>query len=75
MGQFLRKLRLEKGLTQKQLAKKVGVNEMTVVGWEKNERIPLKRNLFKLAKFLKIRQDVFSKEVSNKTSPWLKCIL
>jgi len=66
---LLKKLRLEKELSQKALADKLGVNEMSVVGWENDERIPLKRNLLKLAHFFKIRQDMFSNKVSNKTGP------
>ena len=53
MGQFLKKLRLEKGLSQKELAEKIGVNEMSVVGWEKNLRLPKGRNVSKVIDFFK----------------------
>ena len=36
LGQLIKRLRLEKGLHQKELARLLGVNEMTIVRWEKN---------------------------------------
>ena len=47
-GERIRQRRLELGLTQVELAKRLGVNEMTVVGWEKgwhHPRAALKRRL------------------------------
>jgi ribosome-binding protein aMBF1 (putative translation factor) len=40
LGQCIRKARLEQGLSQVVLAKKVGVNEMTIVNWEKEKTKP-----------------------------------
>lgn len=51
LGELLKKLRLERGMTQKQLAEKIPVNEMTVVCWEKNLRKPRGRNIEKLRVF------------------------
>lgn len=36
----LKKRRLELGLTQEQLAQKIGVTWSTISRWEKNDRIP-----------------------------------
>lgn len=68
LGEFLRKLRLEKGLSQKQLAEKIRVNEMTVVGWEKNHRIPMKINLLELAKFFKVKEKILFNIMPAKTN-------
>ena len=40
MGDFLQKLRKEKGLTQEQLAEKVGVARRTVSRWETGSNLP-----------------------------------
>jgi transcriptional regulator with XRE-family HTH domain len=45
LGERLRKWRLERGLYQVDLAKMVGVNEMTIVNWEKGRTKPTKKNL------------------------------
>ncbi len=44
----IKKWRLEQGLLQRNLAKIIGVNEMTIVNWEKGRVRPTKRNLEKL---------------------------
>jgi DNA-binding XRE family transcriptional regulator len=45
LGERIKKLRLERGLFQRDLAKMIGVNEMTIVNWEKGRTRPTKRNL------------------------------
>lgn len=42
-GEKLRKYRLGKGLRQKDLAKRLEVNEKTIGDWEKGKREPCKR--------------------------------
>jgi len=54
LGQFLRKLRLEKRLEQGQLAKKLRVHRDTVYEWENDRKNPSGKNMERLAKFLKI---------------------
>jgi transcriptional regulator with XRE-family HTH domain len=42
-GDLVRRRRLEMGLTQFELAKRLKVNEMTIVGWEKGWHYPRAR--------------------------------
>jgi transcriptional regulator with XRE-family HTH domain len=53
MTPFERK-RLAVGLTQKQLAKKVGVDQSTVSRWGKNECIPEPQHFPKLARIFRM---------------------
>jgi len=48
LGERIRKWRLEQGLFQRDLAKMIGVDEMTIVNWEKGRTKPTKKNLEKL---------------------------
>lgn len=48
----LKKLRIEKKLYQSQLAKLADVDEMTIVGWERNQRKPRPNQLERVAKAL-----------------------
>lgn len=50
-GPVIRKARLEKGLKQKELAKLLAVNEMTVSNWEKDRRRLTAKNLAKVTRF------------------------
>jgi transcriptional regulator with XRE-family HTH domain len=54
LGEHIRKWRLEKGLYQRNLAKIIGVSEMTIVNWEKGGTKPTKKNLEGLQKLLGI---------------------
>jgi DNA-binding XRE family transcriptional regulator len=45
LGERIKKWRLEKGLFQRDLAKLIGVDEMTIVNWEKGRTKPTKKNL------------------------------
>jgi DNA-binding transcriptional regulator YiaG len=54
LGQFLRKLRLEKRLEQGQLAKKLRGHRNTVYEWESGRRRPSGRSMGRLVKFLRI---------------------
>lgn len=51
-GVRLKELRKNKGLTQIQLAEKVGVNQSTFANWESGRRVPLFRTVIELAKLL-----------------------
>jgi len=52
LGKRIKKWRLERGLFQRDLAKKIGVSEMTVVNWEKGRTKPIKQNSERLEKIL-----------------------
>lgn len=54
-GKRVRELRLEKGLTQEQLAEKLGVSENYVGMIERAERNTSLEKVFKIAKALEIR--------------------
>lgn len=47
-GELVKKLRLERRLSQK-----LWVNKISVAGWEKNQRIPRRSNLLRIASFFK----------------------
>jgi len=40
LGERIRRFRLEHGLYQAQLAERIGVDEMTIVNWEKDRTAP-----------------------------------
>jgi len=40
LGEYIRKRGMEQGISQVELAKAIGVNEMTIVNWEIKARIP-----------------------------------
>jgi len=52
LGECIRKWRLERGLFQVDLAKRIGVSEMTIVNWEKGRTKPIKQNFERLKKIL-----------------------
>ncbi|MDR7435959.1 MAG: helix-turn-helix transcriptional regulator [Armatimonadota bacterium] len=52
LGEHLRKRRLDLGLSQSQVAKQLGVDEMTVVNWEKGRTQPSIRYLPRILAFL-----------------------
>lgn len=54
LGQFFRRLRLERGLEQKQLAKKLRVSKGSVYNWENNRRVPSTVSMERLVKFFRI---------------------
>ncbi len=52
LGERIKKWRLEQGLFQRDLAKLVGVDEMTIVNWEKGRIKPTQKNLERIKKIL-----------------------
>ena len=52
LGERIKKWTLEQGLFQNDLAKKIGVSEMTIVNWEKGWTKPVKEYLKRLEKIL-----------------------
>jgi DNA-binding transcriptional regulator YiaG len=57
LGQFLRKLRLEKGLEQWELARKLHVHRNTVCEWENERKRPSEKKLKTLARFFKVSRE------------------
>ncbi len=53
----LKELRLEKGLTQKQLAENIGSVQSAVYYWENGQRIPNALSIIAIAKFFGVSAD------------------
>jgi len=53
----LKELRIEKGLTQTQLAKELRVNQRTISNWEVGERQPTLDTLEVIAKYFNVSYD------------------
>lgn len=53
----LKELRVERGLSQAQLAKEVGVSSVAIVYWESKQRIPNLDSVIDLAKFFNVSLD------------------
>jgi len=54
LGQFLRRVRLEKGLEQWELAKRLRVHRNTVYEWENDRKGPSRKSMERLGRFFKI---------------------
>jgi len=54
-GKTLRQLRLENGMSQKQLGEIFNVDQTTIKDWEIRGREPSYETLYKLAKFFEVR--------------------
>jgi transcriptional regulator with XRE-family HTH domain len=50
MGERIKKWRLERGLFQVDLAKRIGVSEITILNWERGKTKPIKQNFERLEK-------------------------
>jgi len=57
LGQRLKELRLEKGLTQKEIAEKLGLNSVTYLHYEKGQREPPLSLLADMAAFFEVSVD------------------
>jgi DNA-binding XRE family transcriptional regulator len=51
IGDFIKKLRIEQGLFQKELAEGIAVDEMTIVNWEKSGTKPARKHIERLAEY------------------------
>ena len=57
-------LRKQKGLTQEQLAKELGVSRQTIVKWEKGIVVPDTYNLIEISKFFSVKvQELITTEI------------
>ena len=65
MGEFISKLREEKGLTEKELGEKLGITEKNISEWEKNVSAPDASAISKLSEFFGVSSEEFT---NSKTS-------
>lgn len=56
-GDKLKKLRLEKKMTIRDLARAINVSPSTIKRWESGNYIPYLRHIYNLAVFFKVRSD------------------
>lgn len=59
-GQSLRRIRLLRGMTQKELAEKIGISEPALRGYELGIRYPKERHVDAMAHALKVRPEAFN---------------
>ena len=57
IGQIIKKLRIEKGISQMQLAKEIGCAQKAIDSWEKSINEPKASYIINLAKFFNITCD------------------
>lgn len=69
LGRNLRKVRLDKGLTQMQLAKEIGVWLQTVQRWETGDSYPSPPKLAALAQALDVTAQDLREEQGNGNDP------
>ena len=55
-GQFLKKLRQERNLSQRDLAKLLDVSAESILKWEKDRFLPGKESIIKLAKVFQVEE-------------------
>ncbi len=60
LGKYIKKLRLEKQLQQKDLAKLIDASAQSIQNWEADRRLPNKASFIKLADLFKIPEETFS---------------
>ena len=63
IGEKIKELRLEKGLTQMQLANKIGVSQKAVDYWERNVNEPKASYIVALVNFFGISYDEFFADI------------
>lgn len=59
MGQSIRALRTARGMTQKELAEKIGISEPALRGYELGIRYPKEKHVDAMAHALKVRPEAF----------------
>jgi DNA-binding transcriptional regulator YiaG len=55
LGQLIKKLRIERGLEQRELARRLRVNKNSVCEWENDRKKPSRMSMRRLVKFFNIR--------------------
>lgn len=59
--------RLKAGMTQRDLAARIGVHKITISQWERGDRAPSFRNIHNLAKALKLDEGAVYKWFNDET--------
>ncbi len=59
LGKQIKEMRLEKGLSQAQLAKEIGVSQKAIDYWERNVNEPKASYIVALVKYFEITYDEF----------------
>jgi len=54
LGEYIKKRRMDLGLTQREVAFNIGANQWTVANWEKGRTEPASRFIAKIADFLMV---------------------
>lgn len=67
-GEVLRELRTDKGFSQAQLAKKIGVSNSMVALYETGDRFPSLDTLLRVAQFMKVSTDYLLGNTMSKDS-------
>ena len=67
VGKRLKELRKERGLTQTDLAKEIGISLTSVKQYELGNRVPDKFNLTKIAKYFNVLEDWIIGDSEHKT--------
>lgn len=62
IGELIRNIRLNKGLTQEVLAEKAELSRNTIVNFENKKRVPRVDDLGKIAKALDVEVSIFFQE-------------
>ena len=65
LSEILKELRLEAGLTQKELANKIKIGQSTIVGYEKGEREATLTNLSRYADYFNVSIDFLAGRVDD----------
>ncbi len=61
IGEKIRSIRVSRGVTQEDLAKKTGLSRSTIVNFERGKRIPRIDDLMKIAGALGVEATIFLK--------------
>ena len=76
IGKFISELRRERGLTQEQLAEKLGTSNKTISRWENGNYMPPVEMLMELSKFFEVSiNELLSKAMPTPTRPHLLILL
>ena len=57
MGEIFKKIRLENNLTQKEVARRIGIKQTNISSWENNKTRPEYENLIKLSNIYDVTID------------------